>query len=58
MMVRLKNDLVDLLEHGVNGTLDRAEAEWTAAPLWAWCSQLRGIPTIRGQATSSTVSTA
>jgi phosphoribosylamine--glycine ligase len=28
MMVRLKTDLVDLLEHGVNGTLDRAEAEW------------------------------
>ena len=28
IMVRLKSDLVDLLEHGVNGTLDRAEAEW------------------------------
>ena len=28
MMVRLKSDLVDLIEHGVNGTLDRAEAEW------------------------------
>jgi phosphoribosylamine--glycine ligase len=28
MLVRLKSDLVDLLEHGVNGTLDRAEAEW------------------------------
>ena len=28
MMVRLKSDLVELLEHGVNGTLDRAEAEW------------------------------
>jgi phosphoribosylamine--glycine ligase len=28
IMARLKSDLVDLLEHGVNGTLDRAEAEW------------------------------
>jgi len=28
IMVRLKSDLVDLAEHAVNGTLDRAEAEW------------------------------
>jgi phosphoribosylamine--glycine ligase len=28
IMVRLKSDLVDLLLHAVNGTLDRAEAEW------------------------------
>jgi len=28
IMVRLKSDLVDLIEHGVNGTLDRADAEW------------------------------
>ena len=28
MMVRLKSDLVDLIEHGINGTLDRAEAAW------------------------------
>jgi phosphoribosylamine--glycine ligase len=28
IMVRLKSDLVDLLQHAVNGTLDRAEAEW------------------------------
>ena len=28
IMVRLKSDLVDLLEHAVNGTLDRVEAEW------------------------------
>ncbi len=32
MMVRLKSDLVDLLEHGVNGSLDRAEAEWDRRP--------------------------
>jgi phosphoribosylamine---glycine ligase len=28
MMVRLKSDLVDLLLHAVNGTLDSVEAEW------------------------------
>ncbi len=28
IMMRLKSDLVDLLEHGVNGTLDRVDAEW------------------------------
>ncbi|WP_374350529.1 phosphoribosylamine--glycine ligase [Chitinimonas sp.] len=28
IMARLKSDLVGLLEHGVNGSLDQAEAEW------------------------------
>ena len=28
IMARLKTDLVDLAEHAVRGTLDRAEAEW------------------------------
>jgi phosphoribosylamine--glycine ligase len=28
IMARLRTDLVDLLEHAVNGTLDLAEAEW------------------------------
>ncbi|MFA7350571.1 MAG: phosphoribosylamine--glycine ligase [Methylotenera sp.] len=28
IMMRLKSDLVALMEHAVNGTLDRAEAEW------------------------------
>ncbi|MFO1413439.1 MAG: phosphoribosylamine--glycine ligase [Burkholderiales bacterium] len=28
IMVRLKSDLVDLLEHAVNGTLDAIDAEW------------------------------
>jgi len=28
MMMRLKTDLVDLLEHAVDGTLDRVEADW------------------------------
>ncbi|OIQ73724.1 phosphoribosylamine--glycine ligase [mine drainage metagenome] len=28
IMLRLKSDLLALFEHGVNGTLDQAEAEW------------------------------
>jgi phosphoribosylamine--glycine ligase len=28
IVVRLRTDLLDLLEHGVSGTLDRADAEW------------------------------
>ena len=28
ILMRLKSDLLDLLEHGVAGTLDEAEAEW------------------------------
>jgi phosphoribosylamine--glycine ligase len=28
IMMRLKSDLVDLFEHGINGTLDRVDAEW------------------------------
>jgi phosphoribosylamine--glycine ligase len=28
IMLRLKSDLVDLIEHAIDGTLDRVEAEW------------------------------
>ena len=28
MLMRLKSDLVDLLEHAIDGTLDRVDAEW------------------------------
>ena len=28
IMMRLKSDLVDLVEHGVHGTLDKVDAEW------------------------------
>jgi phosphoribosylamine--glycine ligase len=28
IMLRLKSDLVDLLEHAIDGTLDRVEADW------------------------------
>jgi phosphoribosylamine--glycine ligase len=27
-MMRLKSDFVDLVEHGINGTLDTVDAEW------------------------------
>ncbi len=28
IMMRLKSDLVDLIEHGINGTLDTVDADW------------------------------
>ena len=28
IMMRLKSDLVNLVEHGINGTLDKVDAEW------------------------------
>jgi len=28
IMMRLKSDLIDLLEHGIHGTLDQIDAEW------------------------------
>ncbi len=28
IMMRLKSDLIDLFEHGINGTLDQVDAEW------------------------------
>ncbi len=28
ILMRLKSDFVDLIEHGINGTLDQVEAEW------------------------------
>jgi len=28
ILMRLKSDFVDLLEHGIDGTLDQVEAEW------------------------------
>ncbi len=34
IMMRLKSSLVSLLEHALNGTLDKVEAEWIGAPLW------------------------
>jgi phosphoribosylamine-glycine ligase len=58
-MVRLKSDLVDLLEHGIHGTLDRVEAEWDRrAALGVVLSPRADIRKIRIWATSSKVSTA
>ena len=44
IMVRLKSDLVDLVEHGVNGTLDRAEAEWDRRAALGVVLAARGYP--------------
>ena len=43
-MVRLKSDLVDLVEHGVNGTLDRVEAEWDRRAALGVVLAARGYP--------------
>ena len=44
IMVRLKSDLVDLVEHGVNGTLDRAEALWDRRAALGVVLAARGYP--------------
>jgi phosphoribosylamine--glycine ligase len=44
IMVRLKSDLVDLVEHGVNGTLDRIEAEWDRRAALGVVLAARGYP--------------
>jgi phosphoribosylamine--glycine ligase len=44
IMVRLKSDLVDLLEHGVSGTLDRADASWDRRAALGVVLAARGYP--------------
>jgi phosphoribosylamine--glycine ligase len=44
IMVRLKSDLVDLIEHGVNGTLDRADALWDRRAALGVVLASRGYP--------------
>ena len=45
IMVRLKSDLVDLVEHGVNGTLDRAgRVEWDRRAALGVVLAARGYP--------------
>ena len=44
IMVRLKSDLVDLVEHGVNGTLDRADALWDRRAALGVVLAARGYP--------------
>ena len=44
IMIRLKSDLVDLVEHGVNGTLDRVEAEWDRRAALGVVLAARGYP--------------
>ena len=52
IMVRLKSDLVDLVEHGVNGTLDRVEAEWDRRAALGVVLAARGYPDNPRRATS------
>jgi len=56
IMVRLRSDLVVLLEHAQSGTLDRVEAEWDRRS--RWCSPRRDIRRCRVAGTSSRGSTA
>jgi phosphoribosylamine--glycine ligase len=44
IMVRLKSDLLDLIEHGINGTLDRVEAEWDRRAALGVVLAARGYP--------------
>ena len=44
IMIRLKSDLLDLLEHGVNGTLERAEPEWDRRAALGVVVAARGYP--------------
>ena len=44
IVVRLKSDLIDLIEHAVNGTLDRAEAEWDRRAALGVVLAARGYP--------------
>jgi phosphoribosylamine--glycine ligase len=44
IMVRLRSDLVVLLEHAVNGTLDRVEAEWDSRPALTVVLAAAGYP--------------
>jgi phosphoribosylamine-glycine ligase len=37
IMMRLKSDLVDLVEHGINGTLDQVDTEWDRRVALVWC---------------------
>lgn len=44
IMVRLKSDLVALVEHAINGTLDRVEAEWDRRAALGVVLASRGYP--------------
>ena len=44
IMARLKSDLVDLVEHGIHGTLDRVEAEWDRRAALGVVLAARGYP--------------
>ena len=57
IMVRLKSDLVDLLQHAIDGTLDTIEAEWDRRAALGVVLAAAGYPTRRARARASAGST-
>ena len=53
IMMRLKSDLVALLEHAVNGKLDQVEAEWDRRTALGVVLAAAGYPDAPRKATSS-----
>ena len=51
IMVRLKTDLVDLLEHAMDGTLDAVDAEWDRRTALGVVLAAHGIRIRRARAT-------
>jgi phosphoribosylamine--glycine ligase len=54
ILMRLKSDFVDLLEHGIDGTLDQVEAEWDRRIALGVVLAAANYPDTRRRATSST----
>lgn len=44
IMMRLKSDLVGLIEHGINGTLDQVQADWDPRPALGVVLAAHGYP--------------
>ncbi len=55
IMMRLKSSLVSLLEHALNGTLDKVEAEWDRRTALGAVMAAMGIRKRRGRVMSSMV---
>jgi phosphoribosylamine--glycine ligase len=53
ILMRLKSDFVDLLEHGIDGTLDQVEAEWDRRIALGVVLAAANYPDTRRRATSS-----
>ena len=44
ILMRLKSDLIDLVDHGVDGTLDRVDAEWDRRAALGVVARRRRLP--------------